>query len=113
MDTVEKDVLHFVSKQCGVKESKLNIKTELRKDLGVTGLEAVDFFTAFDNEFYVDFSGFQIDRHFEGEAHGLLFPLGLLQWVYYKVFEKDHVDDLIPITIGDLVESVRKKRWIK
>ena len=113
MDKIESDVLNFVSKQCGVNVSDLRLSTELNKDLGIAGLDAVDFFTAFDNNFEVDFSGFEIDTHFESEAHGLLLPLSLLQWIYYKVFKKKQADNLVPITIGNLVESVRGKKWIK
>lgn len=109
-DEVEKKVLDFVRKQ--YKYADINLNTDIRDDLGITGIEAVEFLTDFSEEFEVDMSNFDFSKHFEGEAHGLLLPLWLLQWIYYNVFKKGQEDDLVPITIGNLVESVRKKKWV-
>lgn len=54
---------------------KINISTRLFHDLGLTGDDAVDFFIAFNKEFNVDISNFDLYKYFSKEGGVNLIPL--------------------------------------
>lgn len=62
-----KRVESFVSESLSLREEEkrsLSADTRLLHDLGMDGTDAVEFMEAFSEEFDVDMSEFEFDRHF-------------------------------------------------
>jgi hypothetical protein len=102
---IENAVLAFVAAELDEENQRLRLSTRLYHDLGVDGEEAETFMEAFAERFRVDLSGFEFERHFRDEEAGG--PLSRL-WQRWRNPESGK---RIPITLEDLVEAAREKRW--
>ena len=86
---------------------KLNLQpeTRLEEDLGVTGLDGVEFIDNWAKTFNVDADGFPYRRYFGPEGQELLSSLiGL--FVKRLRPPKRH-----PLTLGRLAEATRRGKW--
>ena len=96
----------FVSQKCAVSIQELSPQTQLTKDMGLDGDDAVDFMEAFSKEFDVDLSEFEFSKHFGPEA-------GFNPFVYlYYLLSAKFKPQYIPITLYDLQEAINKKKWL-
>lgn len=68
MILISKKVKAFVAQQTGARVEEIVVQTELVKELGVDGDDAIEFFEKFSEEFQVDLSTFKFNKHFGTEA---------------------------------------------
>jgi hypothetical protein len=137
----EERVMRFTAAHWRVRKShKLTTNTRLAQDLGMDGNDAVEFFEKFAQEFSVDLYQLRVhwNQHFarEGISLGAMVAIALCvtagfwlrdaigvlpPWAWgialiataalsHRRFAKDNMS---PVTIGDLAESVRLGRWSK
>ncbi|HVW49839.1 MAG TPA: DUF1493 family protein [Trinickia sp.] len=86
---------------------RLNLQptSRLEDDLGLTGLDAVEFIDKWSETFDVQAQGFPYRRYFSPEGQQLLSSfLGL----FSKRFRRPA---LLPLTLGMLAEAMRRGRW--
>jgi acyl carrier protein len=140
-DILEERILDFTAQQRAIKRSKVSTASRLNQDLGMDGDDAVEFFKLYSKEFRVDLDNLYThwDQHFGpegGPSFGFLviavlciiagFWLrdlaGLLPpWVWgigliaaaIVAYNLWFARKVVPITVGDLVESARSGRWNK
>jgi acyl carrier protein len=105
-----KRVESFVLKFWPPRKGPLSADTKLLQDLGMDGTDAVEFMEAFSEEFNVDMSEFEFDRHFGPE--GGFGPVRLVYYLYCRLFGREF-SGLIPITLRDLVSAAKVKKWYK
>ena len=139
---IEERVLSFTAQHWPVRRHrKLTTDTRLAQDLGMDGDDAIEFLEQFAQEFNVDLADLRIhwDQHFAPEgslsfgamvvvvlcitagfwlrdATGILpaWAWGLsLIGVAALIHHRLSRDRSIPVTLGDLVEAVRLRRWNK
>jgi hypothetical protein len=141
--SLEESILTFVRDHRPIpRRHKLSLETRIAQDIGMDGDDAVEFFEDFGKKFNIDFADLHIrwDQHFAPEGGGspgtivVLFIcviagfwlhdlFGLLpSWgwgialigaailIYQRWFAKK---TMLPITVGDLVESARSGQWTK
>ncbi|MGS0980656.1 DUF1493 family protein [Burkholderia glumae] len=85
----------------------LNIQpeTRLEQDLGLTGLDAVEFINDWAERFNVDAKDFPYRRYFGPEGQELLSSIvGLFSRARRR-------PERIPLTMGMLAEATRRGRW--
>lgn len=99
-------VKEFISKYWSIPLAKLNSKSRLEDDLGITGDDAVEFFDLFSKEFEVDLRELELQKYFESEGVGLI-NLSWLIGKRRKVERSSH-----EITIEDLALVIKEKKWI-
>ena len=108
-------VVSFVSKFWHAEKSSLSEGTRLQHDLGLDGTDAEEFMEAFSEEFNVDMSEFEFDKHFGPEAPPNLTTL--VRYLYCRLVGGDPAglisSELIPITLRDLVSAAKAKKWHK
>ena len=104
---IEEQVKLFVAQQTEFKIDKISLSTELGKDLGIDGDDAVELLENFSEKFQVDLSTFEFDKYFGMES-----GLNPVMWLISMLFGSS-VYDLEPLTIQDLVDSAKAKRWLK
>jgi acyl carrier protein len=140
-DILEDRVQAFTAQHFGVKRNKLSTATRLNRDLGMDGDDAVEFFKDFGAAFKVNLDDLHArwDQHFGpegGPSFGFLIivvlcitagfwlrdRLGLLPawaWGIALIFAVILAyqfwlsKKMLPITVGDLVDSARRGRWSK
>ncbi|WP_206951300.1 DUF1493 family protein [Trinickia acidisoli] len=86
---------------------QLNLQptSRLEEDLGLTGLDAVEFIDRWAETFNVQAKGFPYRRYFGPEGQQLLSSfLGL----FAKRFRRP---ELVPLTLGMLAEAMRRGKW--
>jgi hypothetical protein len=86
---------------------KLDLRpaSRLEQDLGVTGLDAVEFIDKWAQTFNVDAKDFPYQRYFGPEGQELLSSL-------IGLFSKRHQRSArVPLTLGMLVEATRRGKW--
>lgn len=140
-DMLEDRVRGFTARHLGVKQEKLSTGTRLNRDLGMDGDDAVEFFKDFGTEFKVNLDDLYAmwDQHFGpegGPSFGLLvitvlcitagfwlrdlfglapawaWGIGLISLVILA-YQLWFARKMLPITVGDLVNSARSGRWGK
>ncbi len=109
-DLVERVKL-FVAHQRGVKVSRLTLQTTLQDDLGADGADGWELIEEFGRQFEVDISAFQPRKHFGPEGCGCIFLCLFFPWLLGE--PDDILRDYVPISICDLVEAAKAKRWLK
>ncbi len=105
-------VASFVSKFWLQEKSSLSENTRLQHDLGMDGTDAAEFMEAFSEEFNVDMSEFEFDRHFGPEGFSLVDLFDILFCWLGRLFKKD-LSGTIPITLRNLVSAAESKKWHK
>jgi len=104
-DNVYLKVRDFVAGHLGERKDRLSEDSRLLQDLGVDGADAVELLEAFSEKFDVDMAHFPLSKHFGPEA-----GFNLFYHLYCLLFERPKWRPT-PITLGELAEAVRRKRW--
>jgi Protein of unknown function (DUF1493) len=140
-DILEDRIQGFTAQHLGVKRSKLSRATRLNRDLGMDGDDAVEFFKDFAAEFQVNLDDLysRWDQYFGpegGPSFGFLVVLvaciiagfwlrdrlgWLPAWAWgiaiifavISAYQFWFAKKMLPITMGDLVESARSGCWNK
>jgi acyl carrier protein len=137
---IEERVLDFTAQQRAVKRNRVSTASRLNQDLGMDGDDAVEFFRDFSAEFKVNLDDLysRWGQHFgpEGVSFGFLVivVLGITAGFWLRdlvgilpawawgigltsvgivAHQLWFVRKMVPITVGDLVESARSGRWKK
>ncbi len=90
----------FLSEETGISVSDISIKSDLLKDLGIDGDDAVELIIKFGDKFGVDIQKFNYQDYFGLE--GAFCPLFLLMPSWWK---RKHIKSL---TVSDLIDAVKK-----
>jgi hypothetical protein len=109
---LEVRVKTFVARERCVDPRRLSLETTLFGDLGTDGADGWELIEAFGKEFDVDLCSFDPSKHFGPECGGN--PISLLFWFINEVLlrrESHEVWGLTPISIRDLVNAAKWKRW--
>jgi acyl carrier protein len=104
-DDVYLMVRDFVAEYLRERKEKLSPDSRLLQDLGVDGADAVELLEAFSEKFGVDMAHFPLSKHFGPEA-----GFNLFYYLYSLLFKRQKWRP-IPITLRELAEAVRHKRW--
>ena len=91
----------IIAKKTGLPAAQISPDSRLLQDLGVTGDDAAELLAELSAAFEIDMGGFQFGEYFTGEPH-------LFNWWLAGKGAK-----LTPITVRDLVDAARRKKWIK
>ncbi|MDZ7900535.1 MAG: DUF1493 family protein [Arcicella sp.] len=104
--TLEK-VIALVSAQTGIEESKLNENTKIEDDVGLVGLDTIEFYEEF-------FTEFQIDNPQDFDSNKYISPENIdIFSILKSIFSKktNHEFDLKNNTIRHLTNVALRKRW--
>ena len=141
-DWADERVMQFTAQHWRVRKGlRLTTDTRLAQDLGMDGEDAVEFFDEFQRDFGVDLVDLHMhwDQHFSPEGtlslgalvaivlcitagfwlRGALGILPAWSWgliligISALIHQRFVRDDRLPVTLGDLAESVRVGRWTK
>lgn len=92
------EIVKFLEEHSSVDPREIQMDTRLEEDLGITGDDAEDLCVEFFSRFNVDPEGFDIWKHFHGEADDYLF--------FFSPSSETK-----PLKISDLVSAARRRRW--
>jgi len=84
----------------------VSLRTELYRDLGIDGDDAVEIFEKIEEMFQVDFSNIQWDQHFVSEPEVNPFALITRKWSKWQ-------RERVPVTVQDLIDAICEKQWVK
>jgi acyl carrier protein len=90
----------------GDRPERVTLKSDLFSDLEIDGDDAVEIFEKIKEEFEVDFSCMQWNRHFGPEAGFNPFALLLPSWWKWQ-------RERVPVRVEDLICAICAKRWVK
>src|SRR5687768_14916691 len=111
---LDEAVKAFIARECSGRVERIRLDTTLFGDLGIDGDDADELFAAFSREFDVDLTELELSKHFGPEGLPLN-PWKVFQsWLRY-ISRKGTPEEragVIPITVAQLVESARSKRWL-
>ena len=105
----EIEVFKFIADFTGSKLFELKPESRLSADLGVDGDDGDDFITAFVDKFNLDYSGFDLARHFNDEGvdfFGITYILR--RALRYRSKTKSRID----LTVQDLIDWVERGYWL-
>lgn len=111
MPDLQERIKASVAEQTIVEADHITLDTTLFGDLGVAGDDGLELMAAFGQEFGVDLSEFNADRHFGPEAPGCLAFLFPYYWLRALFYEAHKAAGVVPISIADLVEAARQGKW--
>jgi hypothetical protein len=103
-------VVDFIARELSVPLQRLAPDTTLFGDLGVAGDDGADLMKSFSREFGVDIDAFESGLHFGGEGFS---PIAFVHWIRDLLTPgtpEEHAG-FVPITVGDLVQAARTRRW--
>jgi acyl carrier protein len=101
-DGTAQAVRDAIAEHAGVEPHEVTLQTEIGDDLGVDGDDAVELFEMIADRFKVDLAGMHFERHFGPEG---LCPIEAAKEMFVPWGQ-------YPITVQDVVESVRAGRFI-
>jgi hypothetical protein len=109
---LEEQVMDFIATETLFPRDKLRSDLTLFRDLGLDGDDASDLIEAFGKRFGVDLGAFEFSKHFGPELPAFP-PLFLVQIFRMRVLGHDvhQIAHVEPITLGNLVEAARLKKW--
>ncbi len=109
-------ILQIGKTQLKIQEKKClkvvdTFRSRLYQDLGADGTDAYELMVKLKEDFEVDMTNFVFENHF-GAEHGF----NPLVWIFWLLFEREKLNDKgavkkIPITVLDLYESAKIKKW--
>ena len=105
INDAEKQVINILVENFSIHQETISSDTDILKDLGLDGDDAVELFEVISKTLGVDFSGLEWEKHFGPEASFNPFELLNPSWWRWQ-------GDRIPITVHDLAKSVMKKSWL-
>jgi hypothetical protein len=103
-ETIEAEVKRFVAEELIIPFERIDVSMRLQEDLGALGAAGIRFMVAFGKRFNVDLCRFHPEAHFAKEKGIGLVSALLRVWGRSK--------PLLPVTVQDLVEAVRNKKFI-
>jgi acyl carrier protein len=112
-DKLSEEITNFVNNQVGKiwwSKKELSRNTRIYEDLRIDGDDALDFFTAFEEEFHLDLKSLKLDKYFNNEG---LDPFGLsslIKRIKGNKTSSNHTNKAI--TLGDLEKAVQSGKWI-
>jgi hypothetical protein len=104
-DPLQEDLKQFLVERLGTRVERLALDSRLQHDLGVDGADGWELIDAFSRGFDVDLAGFQADLHFGPEA-----GCNPLAYMLLFLLQPQNLR-FVPITVKDLVEAARSRRW--
>jgi hypothetical protein len=112
---LQEQVIAFVSTQMGEPSENLTLTTRLNHDLGLEGDDAEWFLLDFSKRFKVDFADFDFSNYFlpENPLKTLFLFLPSLRALLKAPLPEysDEDNKSIPITIEDLINAAKQRRW--
>jgi len=112
---IEDEVVAFVAEFTSYTATKIKPTTTLFGDIGIDGDDGDAILTAFKERFRVDMAGCR-PVHFGAEGFMPSAPLDWIRQLWVSLEEKDSTPEsrvgLVPITVQDLIESARARRWV-
>ncbi len=96
------DLILFTIDFSGTDDIEYNENTDIEKDVGITGDDAVDYLVEFGKRYNVDLSKFNFDDHFDPEGYAQ--PGSIMST--FLLFECKNNNDKKPITTGDLLNAI-------
>lgn len=113
-DSIEQQVVALVAEFTGCPVERIKPQTTLFGDLGIDGDDGDEILTVFMKRFEVDMSSCR-PVHFGPEGFPPWTPLYWLVLLWRARVEKQSTPEsrarLVPITIQDLFDSAKAKRW--
>ena len=101
-DRIAEAVKAFVSHESGVPAEEITLGTTLAADLAYEGGLGLMFMERFAQQFNVDLTNFDADRHFPG-----LSKLGSVrQWFGHKATQ------VVPVRVSDLITAAESRMWL-
>jgi hypothetical protein len=97
-NAIEADVKRFLAEALIVRYDDLQMSTRLQQDLGVVGPKGAAIMAEFAERFAIDMNYFQPEGYFPTKA------------LLARIFRL-RTPESVQITIGQLVEAARSKRW--
>ena len=114
-DTLEEEVVAFIASERREQRERLSPRTTLFGDLGVDGDDAEELFDAFMKRFEVDMSECRAKEHFGPEGFVPWAPIYWMILAWRGVTEEGSTPEsrarLRPVTIQDLIDSARARKW--
>jgi acyl carrier protein len=104
-DRLTEEVKQFIAREVGVKPDHLTLTTRLMRDLHIDGADGWELVEAFAEKFKVDISQFEPARHFGPEA-----GCNPIMYVAHRIFLPEALKS-VQITVGDLVDAARSRKW--
>lgn len=103
------EILRFVADFTGVKIPEIKAESHLCKDLGVDGDDGDDFITAFVDKFNLNYSGFELARHFNDEGVDFL---GITYIISRALGHRRKKKGMIDLSVQDLIDWVERGYWL-
>lgn len=100
---LETRIVELLRKITRVRESPIDARTELFRDLGIDGADAAELLDAYARQFHVDMTSFDFSSAFGPEAGPSL--ISLFRTIFGKKARRTAV------SIGDLVAAARTGVW--
>jgi hypothetical protein len=113
--SLEMEVMAFVAEETHYRLERINTTTRIADDIGCDGDDAYELFEAFARRFDVDLSGIQWNSHFASEgipALGCLFTLLHMIGIHIHSSSIEPKKSYYPVTISDMVEAAKAKKWV-
>ena len=95
---IENSIFEFISNYCETDIKSLSLHTRILHDLGIDGMDAIDFLDEFSCQFTVDISEFPHTDYFGPESFDPVL------WVIYKIFKPSKLTAK-PLTIEKLLQA--------
>jgi hypothetical protein len=96
-------VQRIIAGYAGIDPRKISMESDLRSDLGISGDDGDELFTALDAQLNVDWSGLDLGIHFGNEGFGYPLPWQLKNnCVMYEAQ---------PCRVSDIAEAAQTGKW--
>jgi len=93
-------VISLIAKMRDMPSDRISVESRLYQDLGIWGDDAAELFLEYSEAFSVDMTGFELAKHFPGEAN-------FFNWAI-----PGRKSRFVPITVRDLVEAAKQRKWV-
>ena len=100
----EQELIEFLASERSIKPSKISMSSQLGRNLGVDGDDAVELMEAFAKRFNVNLTGYDHNVYFGPEA-----GLSIINLLFLSSSKK--VRDLKPITVAHLFRCANDGSW--
>jgi hypothetical protein len=98
---VMRRIVEMASAQSGIPPEDLSATSDLRRDCGLYGGDALEFIQAFSREFNVDMAHFRFDDYFESEGYAIHLWRAVL----------GQSKSFTPLPISALVKIAKLGKW--
>jgi acyl carrier protein len=96
---LEEWIIKLIADASGVDPERISADTSLNRDLGIDGDDATELLSLYSEAFGVDLSEFRFSQYFRDEPH------------LFNPSPSGRSSGVTPITVGDLVDAARLKKW--